>query len=398
MNKILRTGGAGLLLALTLAAPAAATDVTVRVEGIAKTLVPEVRVTPSAAVTVDKTATGGTTCDGAKGGGALELATGGDWGGPAFDFGSGPSQSVETIKGETYDFNSGAFWNLMVNNSSSPVGICDYVPAQGDEVLLYPACAGAPAANCFSGDPLDVTAPATAAPGAAVTVKVDQYTSPFGATPTKAPAAGATVTASDAAGTSATTGADGTAAVTLTQRGPVTRTATKGARPRDEVTVCVTDGADGFCGTAKPGEPAPPPPPPCVTAGDDGLCGTKDTRAPLASIAGIREKQAFRRAKAPRELKGTVAADPSGLATVKLGLSRSFKGRCQVLSGKRDAFRKAKCGAHPVFVIGDRPDWSYLLPARLKRGRYVLDVVAVDKAGNRDALARGRNRIVFTVK
>jgi hypothetical protein len=35
------------------------------------------------------------------------------------------------------------------------------------------------------------------------------------------------------------------------------------------------------------------------------------------------------------------------------------------------------------FRIGDRPDWSYLLPRRLGRGRYTLRVAAIDRAGNR---------------
>jgi hypothetical protein len=34
----------------------------------------------------------------------------------------------------------------------------------------------------------------------------------------------------------------------------------------------------------------------------------------------------------------------------------------------------------------------------LTSGRYVLDVIAIDGAGNRDELARGRSRIVFTVR
>ena len=50
------------------------------------------------------------------------------------------------------------------------------------------------------------------------------------------------------------------------------------------------------------------------------------------------------------------------------------------------------------FAIGDRADWSYLLPARLGRGRYVLDAIAIDGAGNRTPLARGTTRVVFTVR
>ena len=394
MTTALKAGAAGAFLALVLALPASAATVSVRVEGSTRTLVPQTSVTPSAAVVVDKTATGGTTCDGAKGGGALELATGGDWGGTAFSFG----QAVEVIKGESHVFGTGAFWNLSVNNAPASVGICDYEPVEGDEILLYAACDGPPAPGCFSEDPLDVRGPATAAPGAPVTIAVDEYTSPSGATPTKAPAAGATVAGG---GVTATTAADGTAAVTLTERGPVTLTATKNARVRDELNLCVTDGADGFCGTTAPGAATPPPPTgetPCQTSGDDGRCGTRDRRAPQATITGIREQQRFTRRGAPRELAATVADDPSGLQAVKLGLSRSSGGRCWVLSGKRAAFRRARCGHHAVFGVGTASDVSYLLPTRLPRGRYVLDVVAIDKAFNRDEPARGRNRGVFTVR
>ena len=50
------------------------------------------------------------------------------------------------------------------------------------------------------------------------------------------------------------------------------------------------------------------------------------------------------------------------------------------------------------FSIGDRQDWSYLLPERLGKGRYVLDVIAIDKLGTRDSITRGRNRVVFHVR
>jgi hypothetical protein len=396
VTHVLKAGtAAGVLLALVLTAAAGAATVTVRVEGAAQTLVPATTVTPSSAVVVDKTATGGTTCDGAKGGGALELATGGDWGGTAFSFG----QSVEVIKGESHVFGTGAFWSFSVNNAPAAVGLCDYEPVEGDELLLYAACDGAPAPTCFSEDPLDVRGPATAAPGRPVTIAVDEYTAPFGATPTKAPSAGATVSGG---GATATTGADGTAALTLTERGPVTLTAAKNGRVRDEIGLCVTDGADGFCGTTAPGTTPPPAAgevqAACQTSGDDGRCGTRDRRAPEVTITGIREQQRFSRARAPRELTATVADDPSGLQAVKLGLSRSAGGRCWVLSGKRAAFRRARCGHHAVFGVDARPAVSYLLAKRLPRGRYVLDVVAIDKAFNRDALARGRNRVVFTVR
>ena len=66
--------------------------------------------------------------------------------------------------------------------------------------------------------------------------------------------------------------------------------------------------------------------------------------------------------------------------------------------GLHQRFRNSRCGRRVNFKIGDRADWSYLLPKRLGKGRYVLDAIAVDKAGNRDTLARGRNRVVFFVR
>ena len=62
--------------------------------------------------------------------------------------------------------------------------------------------------------------------------------------------------------------------------------------------------------------------------------------------------------------------------------------------------RGRRCGAKRVkwFSACDREQWSYLLPARLGPGRYVLDLEASDKAGNVDTLLqRTRTRVVFTV-
>ncbi len=93
-----------------------------------------------------------------------------------------------------------------------------------------------------------------------------------------------------------------------------------------------------------------------------------------------------------------MSADPSGLRAVKLSLTRSSGGRCQRYSPTKERFVRTRCGRRVYFTIGDRQSWSYLLPKRLGKGRYVFDAVAIDKAGNRDALARGRNRVVFFVR
>jgi hypothetical protein len=146
----------------------------------------------------------------------------------------------------------------------------------------------------------------------------------------------------------------------------------------------------------------PPPTPPCATTGDDGRCGTADRRAPAGKILSVREGQRFARGRGPRTLRGTVAADPSGVRLIRLRLTRNDNGRCQTYDGRRERFvRLARCGATRGrwFSVGDRADWSYLLPARLGRGRWVLDLEVSDGAGNRDTtLQRTRNRVVFFVR
>jgi hypothetical protein len=222
-------------------------------------------------------------------------------------------------------------------------------------------------------------------------VSVDEYSSVFGdtsATATKAPSAGATVTGG---GQTATTGADGQATLTFTQRGPVTLTTTKGGRIRDALDLCVTDGADGFCGTDVP-------PPPCEHVGDDGRCGTIDRLRPEARIVGIEHHQTFRRKAAPRVLQATVGPDVSGIRSVAFSLLRKAGRTCTAFDGATETFKRARCGTHPAFDVGDRAEVSYLLPKRLAKGRYVLHVTATDRAGNVDIVQPRRSRVVFFVK
>ena len=94
-------------------------------------------------------------------------------------------------------------------------------------------------------------------------------------------------------------------------------------------------------------------------------------------------------------------SDPSGLLTVKLRLTRSDRGRCSYFSGRFERLRRVRCGLTRAawFAVGDREQVDYLLPRTLPRGRYVLDVNAIDKAFNRDdTRRRGSNRIVFHVR
>ena len=138
------------------------------------------------------------------------------------------------------------------------------------------------------------------------------------------------------------------------------------------------------------------------TSGHDGRCGTVDTRA-----AGGEDRRrsatasASRARNGPRRLTATVDADPSGLEVVKLRLTRRDGPRCTYYSGKSERFRRVPCGVNraPWFAVGDRQEVDYLLPRSSGRGRYVLDVKAVDKAHNSDdGRRRGGNRVVFHVR
>jgi hypothetical protein len=356
---------AGLLSASLLAAPAAVAapaTVTVRAEGHSATVLPRTTVTTTTAV-VNKDGQAGHDCTGTSAAGALERATGGNWG--ASQWFDGAGYFVNRILGESADPSS-TYWSFWLNYRPSDVGVCGVELQPGDDVLLFVDCF----AGCAPRTPLRLSrVPATVGPNATATVVVETFQ---GATPVPAP--GATV---EAGGRRFTTAADGTAGITFEGSGPVTVRATKADHvPSAAERTCVTTGSDGACGTSVPQPSAP------------------DTTAPNARLLGIRDGQRFTRRRAPRELRGTATADPSGLWAVKIRLTRRYKGTCWYFSGTRERFLERTCGKKHAFKVGEATDWSYLLPARLKRGRYVLDVYAVDRAFNRGATSR----VVFHVR
>jgi hypothetical protein len=380
-----RSLGLAAVIAAVAATPALAapSPVTVRVEGATDTLIPRTALTTTTA-TVNKDGVAGHDCTGTSAAGALEQASGGQWTGtwsspPLF-------YSVDAIKGESHLFSSGQFWGFFINDALASTGICGAELQTGDSVLLAPISASATSFGVLS-----VSVPATATLGQPLTVKVTRTKSDFAGPPTREPVAGATVSGG---GASAITGADGSAQLVLGTRGPTSLRATDSGDIRSaSEPVCVTDGSDGACGSSAASA--------CATTGDDGLCGTKDKRAPRGKIASIIEGQRFPKGKGPRSLSGTVAGDPSGIADVRLRLTRNDHGRCQTFDGRSERMVALKrCGARhgKWFSAGDRERWSYLLPARLGPGRYVLDVQARDRAGNVDTLLqRTRTRVVFIV-
>lgn len=384
-------GGVLLLPGVPAPALAAPANVTLRVEGTAQTVVPRTPLRTDGR-TVNKDGVAGHDCTGTSVAGALQIGTNGDWSGTWFD---GLGYSVERVATERHGFPEPDFFEVRVNNRTLSVGVCAAELQEGDDVLLFVArCEVGPPPDFACQNPpvlpLGLRVPATVTPGAPFDVAVVE----FAGDGTPSPVAGATIEGADAP---ATTNAAGVAAVTVAAGGPRALRASKPGRARSALeTVCATAGADGLCGTAVPAAA-------CETTGSDGRCGTRDRSAPVARIEGISEGQRFARGRGPRVLRVRVAPDPSGLLAVKLRLTRNDRGRCTYFSGRSERFRlnrSARCGARNGFPfgVGDREDTSYLLPRRLPRGRYVLDVTAIDRAFNRDDVRRrGVNRVVFHV-
>ena len=384
-----------VLLALLMPAAALAADpgtVTVRVEGDADTLLVRTEVPAGGAALVRD----GNSCPGDSAAAALDRATGGSWSGtwnPSFS-----DWELTAIKGESHSFSAAAYWGFFLDEAVANAGICTQKVQAGDRLLF------APAPSNF--DPVGVLTldgvPATVAPGAAFTVTAKRTATSYGGPPDflpiteTVPLAGATIALPG--GGTATTGADGKAAITLTTGGPAALRATHPGDVRSSAEqVCATTGKDGLCGSVKPSS---------ATSGSTAAAAA-DTTPALARVASLREGQTFRRGKGPRTLSGTVAADASGLRDVLLRLTRRAGKRCETYDGGLERWvRASRCGTEggKFFSIGNRADWSYLLPGALTAARYVLDIRTVDGAGNvtRGADRAGdpskpRTRVVFHV-
>jgi hypothetical protein len=358
---------AGLaVVAFAAGAPAALAGPTVkvRVEGAAGTLLERTTVTlPDTPPPVPPP------CPAGSAAAAIEVATAGNWDRGSF---------TETILGERHRFTAGeGFWAEWVDRGAGYQvgnGVCNDLLNNGDEVLMLvdqePHSEGSMAEV-----PLMLQAPDAVrdAPVSVLVTGAVVTTFDPGVPAARKPIQGATVSGG---GVSAVTGDDGRATLIFDRTGPVTLKATKpGAVQSAAQTIQVTD---------SPQAGGPP------SAGPDRL-------APLAKLLGISDHQTFAKGKGPRTLKATVS-DTSGLAAVKFRLTRRSGGRCFYFSGKRQELERTRCGRAFFFKVGDSSDVSYLLPERLGPGRYVLDIAAVDRAGNRSALARGSTRVVFTVR
>lgn len=387
---------AGLLVALcfigavpaTAAAlsPEAPATVTVRVEGLNETKLLSTQVTTGAAPVV-KDGNQAHACGGGSALGALELATGGNWSGP---WNSKFNQyEVFSIEGETHEFEPGAkanyFWSFWLDGKESEVGACEAALHPGDRLLFFPSCFGE-ACPAPAPLPLEVQAPPSANVGEPVQLTVRRLT----AAGVASEVAGASVAGGGAGGV---TDAHGNLTLSFAQPGEALLRVSAPGTIRTETMVCVHAGNDGSCGTQAPAPsssgPAEPRP---VTA----PVPYRGPYAVIAQVASVRDKHSYTSATAPRLLSGTVLAHVP-VASVSLALRRRYHGRCYAYNAVRERFARSRCGADRFFPVANSAGFSYLLPARLPRGAYVLEVRATDAAGNVTTPSFGKSAIRFYV-
>jgi hypothetical protein len=216
-------GVAVLVLAITAPALGAASNVTVRVEGVKRTLLAAtVAHTESGSITKGGTPTGA--CPGTSGAGYFDSATHHKWNGT---YSSGLGVEITNVLGETHKFSAkGFYWGIWVNNKFASTGLCDLKLKPGDELLL------APAPGSGTTYPIVLTAPAKATAGKSFSVKASYFKTSKG----KAKALpGVKVTDSGAV-----TAHNGDATVTVTKPGKVTLVARLKGYIRAEATVNVT--------------------------------------------------------------------------------------------------------------------------------------------------------------
>ena len=119
-----------------------------------------------------------------------------------------------------------------------------------------------------------------------------------------------------------------------------------------------------------------------------------DTSAPAATVASLRNGAVYSRRRAPRLLRGSVTADPSGLHSVKLKLTRRRGPKCSATSpGAASASGRCAAGAARSCASAIAPTGPTCCRKRLGRGSYVLEVKAIDGAFNRGTPARVRFRV-----
>jgi hypothetical protein len=210
-----RAARAGSRLASSASAP-----VTVRVEGVHRTLLAAktVRVR-GGSLTKGHTPPGA--CPARSAAGALDVAVKHRWKG---SYSSGLGIEITSVLGETHVYSAhGYYWGIWVNNRFASAGACDLKLHRGEQLLF------APAPGSGSNYPIVLTAPAHVTPGQPFQVRASYFPGTKGGSK---PLAGVAIT--DAA---AATDTSGDATVTVPSSGKVKLTANLSGYIRAEATV-----------------------------------------------------------------------------------------------------------------------------------------------------------------
>jgi hypothetical protein len=225
ISRFAALGGIAAVLVLALSAPAlgARSAVSVRVEGVKRTLLPATNAhAESGSITKGGTPAG--ICPGNSGAGYFDSATHHNWNGT---YSSGLGVEITTVLGETHKFSAkGFYWGIWVNNRFASVGLCDLKVHPGDQLLL------APAPGSGTTYPIILSAPARAKVGRSFTVKASYFKSSKGAA---APLAHVKISRAGAL-----TDKHGATTVTATRAGKLTLVATLKGYIRAEATVTVS--------------------------------------------------------------------------------------------------------------------------------------------------------------
>ncbi len=160
-------GGATLALALTPAAALAAaggsrTTVTVRVEGLNRTLLAPTTVRAPAGGSITKGGTPKGKCSAKSAAGALDVATRHRWNAIYTSQGT----EVTSILGETHTFSTKDYWSIWVGDGYAQHGLCGIALHRGEQILF------AAVPDTFNGSLLTLSAPSRDTIGNPFTVTV----------------------------------------------------------------------------------------------------------------------------------------------------------------------------------------------------------------------------------
>lgn len=213
---------------------ASGTPVSIRIEGMKRTLLAETALKVKAR-SIDPDGKPADTCEGDTAAAALQLATKGKWTAGAYY--SGLGYSVGGLFGESYAFTSDYYWSFWIDGKVATAGICGATLHPGEKLLFFPQCSKESAAECPDGlfDPpvLQIGAPKRARAGATITVTVSSLDNLTGKAK---PGAGVKLKLGKR---TVTTNAAGKARLRLAKAGKAQIFATATGAIRDEFTVSV---------------------------------------------------------------------------------------------------------------------------------------------------------------